>query len=66
MTPAAPPGVTDIHIHIQPWRQLKPAALEVFRRGKEQHWERIQAIMDDPQGLLQVMDADGIWRLENM
>jgi predicted TIM-barrel fold metal-dependent hydrolase len=55
------PGITDIHIHIQPWRQLKPAALAVFKQGKD-HWDRIQAIMDDPQALLQLMDAEGIWR----
>jgi predicted TIM-barrel fold metal-dependent hydrolase len=56
------PGVTDIHIHIQPWRQIKPAALAVFKQGKD-HWERIQAIMDDPQALLQLMDGEGIWRV---
>jgi predicted TIM-barrel fold metal-dependent hydrolase len=61
--PAPPsPGVTDLHIHIQPWRQLKPAVAEVFRRGKEEHWQRLQALMDDPKALLEVMDADGIWR----
>lgn len=59
---AEEPGVTDIHIHIQPWRQLKPAALAVFRQGKDL-WDRIQAIMDDPQALLQLMDAEGVWRV---
>ncbi len=62
MTGAARPGVTDIHIHIQPWRQLKPAVAEIFRRGKEQHWQRLQALMDDPKALLELMDAEGIWR----
>jgi predicted TIM-barrel fold metal-dependent hydrolase len=56
------PGVTDIHIHVQPWRQLKPPVLEVMRRGKERDWERLAAVMDDPRALLEVMDADGIWR----
>lgn len=62
MTDAAPPGVTDIHVHIQPWRQLKPLVAQVFQRGKESDWKRLTALMDDPQALLQVMDADGIWR----
>ncbi len=55
--------ITDLHIHIQPWRQLKPAALEVMRRGKEAHWERLTALMDDPKLLLEVMDASGIERV---
>lgn len=63
MTGAAQPGVTDIHIHIQPWRQLKPRVAEVMRRGKEQHWERLLALMDDPGVLLEVMDQDGIRRV---
>jgi len=63
MTGAALPGVTDIHIHIQPWRQMKPDVADVMRRGKEAHWQRLAALMDDPQALLQVMNADGIWRV---
>src|SRR5436309_5756740 len=27
--------ITDVHIHIQPWRELKPPVLEVMWRGKE-------------------------------
>jgi hypothetical protein len=30
-------GITDLHVHIQPWNQLKPAVAEVMRRGKEDH-----------------------------
>ena len=63
MTGAGRPGVTDIHIHIQPWRQMKPAVAEVMRRGKEAHWQRLAALMDDPNALLEVMDGDGIWRV---
>lgn len=57
------PGVTDLHIHIQPWGQLTPAAADVMRRGKEGHWDRLIALMDDPQALLQVLDESGIWRV---
>jgi uncharacterized protein len=57
------PGVTDIHIHIQPWRQLKPAVAEVMRKGKEEHWKRLLTLMDDPQALLDILDERGIWRV---
>lgn len=54
------PGVSDLHIHIQPWRQLKPSVLEVMRKGQD--WERVSAIMDDPKLLLEVLDTADIWR----
>lgn len=57
------PGVTDVHVHIQPWRQLTPAVMDVMRRGKEEHWNFLLAIMDDPRALLEVMDRSGIWRV---
>lgn len=55
--------ITDIHIHIQPWQQLKPAVMEVMRKGKEDHWERLIQLMEDPSALLEVMDAGGIQRV---
>ncbi len=55
--------ITDLHVHIQPWRQLKPAVMAVMKRGKEAHWERLIALMDDPALLLQVMDAAGVERV---
>jgi predicted TIM-barrel fold metal-dependent hydrolase len=61
MEPTFP--ITDIHIHIQPWRQMKPAVMEVMRKGKEAHWERLIQLMEDPAALLQVMDASGIQRV---
>ena len=57
------PGVTDLHVHIQPWRQLKPAAAEVMKRGKEDHWKRLMTLMDDPKALLEVLDGSGVWRV---
>ncbi len=62
MTPPMP-GVTDLHVHIQPWRQLKPAVAAVMRRDHEDHWQRLMAIMDDPRALLDTLDAAGIWRV---
>lgn len=57
------PGVTDIHIHVQPWDQLKPQVADAMRKGKEDHWERLLALMADPAALLDVMDESGIWRV---
>jgi predicted TIM-barrel fold metal-dependent hydrolase len=57
------PGVTDIHIHVQPWEQLKPEVADAMRKGKEDHWERLLALMADPHALLDVMDESGIWRV---
>jgi uncharacterized protein len=56
-------AVTDLHVHIQPWRQLKPAVMEVMKRGKESQWELLVELMDDPKALLEVMDASDIQRV---
>jgi predicted TIM-barrel fold metal-dependent hydrolase len=55
--------ITDVHIHIQPWRELKPAVLAAMRQGKEAHWDLLMAVMDDPRALLEVMDRAGVWRV---
>src|SRR5438477_8899305 len=55
------PGISDLHVHIQPWRQLKPKVAEVMRKGQDA--ERLKALMDDPRALLEVLDASGIWRV---
>lgn len=55
--------ITDVHVHIQPWRQVKPAVMEVMRRGKEEHFDFLLALMDDPRMLLRIMDDEGIARV---
>lgn len=67
-SPAAPPDttgwrITDFHIHIQPWRELRPEVMETMRRGKEERFELLLALMDDPRLLLRVMDDEGIHRV---
>src|SRR6266496_7516 len=47
--------ITDVHVHIQPWRDLKPQVQEAMRRGKEAHWDLLIAVMDDPKALLEVL-----------
>jgi predicted TIM-barrel fold metal-dependent hydrolase len=55
--------ITDVHIHIQPWRDMLPHVQESMRRGKEDHWDFLLAMMDDPRALLDVMDRAGVWRV---
>jgi predicted TIM-barrel fold metal-dependent hydrolase len=58
------PRITDVHIHVQPWRELNSTALEVMQRGRDkQQLELLRRITDDPQALLEVMDAAGVWRV---
>ncbi len=42
---------------------MKPEVLAVMRRGKDDHWERLLALMEDPQALLEILDQSGIWRV---
>jgi predicted TIM-barrel fold metal-dependent hydrolase len=55
--------ITDVHIHIQPWRDMKPRVQEVMRKGKEDHWDFLLALTDDPKALLEIMDQAGVWRV---
>lgn len=60
---ASSPGITDVHIHIQPWWQMKPLVMETMRRGKEQHFDFLLSLMEDPSMLLRIMDEEGIHRV---
>ena len=53
--------VTDAHIHVQPWWELRPEVLDVITRGRSDV-DELQKIMKSPQHLLRRMDADGIDR----
>jgi hypothetical protein len=53
--------VTDIHIHVQPWWELKAAVLDVMTRGRDDV-DELQKIMKSPEHLLRRLDADGIER----
>ncbi len=59
----SPMRITDFHIHIQPWRSMKPKVMEVMRRGKEEHFDFLLSVMDDPRILLGMMDEQGIDRV---
>jgi len=53
--------VTDAHIYVQPWWELKPAVLDVIRRGRTD-LDEIEKINRSPAHLLRRLDADGIER----
>jgi predicted TIM-barrel fold metal-dependent hydrolase len=53
--------ITDVHIHVQPWWELKPAIFEAMTRGRSDLHE-LQRIMKSPTALLRRMDEDGIAR----
>ncbi len=54
--------ITDVHIHVQPWRELKPQVLDVMWRRGEEHRDLMIQVMDDPRLLLEIMDRAGVWR----
>ncbi|HYK83093.1 MAG TPA: amidohydrolase family protein [Gemmatimonadales bacterium] len=52
-----------MHIHIQPWRDVKPAVLAALRRGRESHWDALIGVMENPAALLELLDRAGVWRV---
>lgn len=61
MLPFVPVSVTDAHIHVQPWWEMKPDMLEVMTRGRSD-LDELHKIMKSPEQLLRRLDADGIER----
>jgi hypothetical protein len=53
--------VTDCHIHVMPWWEMKPAVFEVMVRGRADLPE-LEKIMRSPTHLLRRLDEDGIDR----
>jgi uncharacterized protein len=53
--------ITDAHIHVQPWWELKPAVLETMTRGRDDV-DELQKIMKSPAHLLRRLDQDGVER----
>ncbi len=53
--------IVDAHLHIQPWRQFRPEALERMTAGR-QNVERIRALCDDPAAFLRFLDDEGVDR----
>lgn len=53
---------TDVHVHIQPWDRMLPAARETIERGREDA-ALVRRCMDDPAALLAWMDEVGLGRV---
>ena len=54
--------VFDCHIHIQPWEQLKPAALTLMTAARGD-LPRIERALAEPAELLRLMDEEGVERV---
>ncbi len=54
-------GVTDVHVHIQPFEMLKPDVLEAMKRERPQ-FDFFEEISRDPEAFLAVMDEAGVAR----
>ena len=55
------PGITDVHVHLEPYRKLKPHVLEMLWREIPDR-ERASRLMDDPRTFLDHLDAVGVER----
>jgi hypothetical protein len=55
------PAVTDIHIHVQPWDELRPEAAARMAAGRD--LEQVLRVMRDPDVLLRMMDDAGVARV---
>lgn len=55
------PAVTDVHVHLEPYRTLKPHILEMLWREIPDR-ARASRIMDDPRAFLDHLDSVGVER----
>lgn len=53
--------IIDIHVHIQPWEQLKPEVLAKMTAGR-QDLAAIQQFIASPKAFLEFLDANGVER----
>jgi len=54
--------IIDIHIHIQPWEQLKPEVYAKMTAGRKDTAE-IQKFIESPKAFLEFLDAGGVERV---
>ena len=55
------PGVTDVHVHLEPYQQIKPAVLEVLLE-KVPDRQRMVRLLSDPRSFLEHLDRVGVER----
>jgi predicted TIM-barrel fold metal-dependent hydrolase len=54
--------ITDVHIHILPWRMLKAPVLATMRARLSEQWDLLESLSEDPAALLAIMDDAGVTR----
>jgi hypothetical protein len=54
--------ITDAHVHVQPWDQLKPGARAQMAKGRGD-FAALEKMMREPAGVLDRMDEAGIARI---
>ena len=54
--------VADLHVHLQPWEMLRPDVRRKMEQGRPD-LPRIQACMQSPRSLLQLLDEAGVERV---
>ncbi|MCI0341234.1 MAG: amidohydrolase family protein [Planctomycetales bacterium] len=52
-------GAIDAHVHVQPWRMVKPDRLALMTRGRTD-LERVKRCMDEPAEFLRLLDEAGV------
>lgn len=53
--------VIDIHVHIQPWRMLKPDVLSLWKRHHPD-FDKLLTLADNPSEFLRFLDQEGLAR----
>ena len=52
-------NVVDIHVHIMPWRMIKPNILQMMQRSRKD-LEALDPIMSDPDRFIELLDEAGV------
>lgn len=51
--------VIDIHVHVTPWRMLKPAILEMMR-ASQKNFDHLLALTESPKQFVELLDEAGV------
>ena len=54
-------GITDVHVHVQPFRMLKPEIIDSMRAERD-NFENLLRMTDDPKFFLKILDEAGVER----
>ena len=54
-------GITDVHVHVQPFRMLKPEIIESMK-AERRNFENLLRMSDDPRFFLNILDEAGVER----